>query len=689
MNELPLEEMQKMGQNQDEFMTFKSEKVINVQNNNNQINNNQNENEFREDLNTNNQHQPIFKTNQNLKDLEKNNNNYANELNRNMNNNFVNNENYDNYAVKIINNNSPNYYNNNINYDEYDAKNDEIKNSNIHEIIVGNRRIERFDGAECNNNIKIDRPKQNINNQFFNNEQEIPQNNIQDLEFLNTFNSNKQNKNDEMCFNNINQINQNLQQNENLNSFDQNNINDNNYMFCHQSKGNNFDNNCYNFSNQDNSEGTIKEKTNYKLYSSNNCKTEKNSYVSKANIGSDKTTFMQEKTENNYQNNNLVEKTQTKNDKKQNAPNHKVFVSTYTKTINVNPQNPNLNDIQNQKILIATNLEQNNIIPKQYIEQPQTIIQDKKIPNVNQNSNNNQNINQNGNNNNQNEKQINRNINVLYPKEGYGNEENVQRELKKKKKKKIIYIRHKPLVQQHFDVQIIQNQQEEVIPQVSHHSHQFSPNFNQNNYANQGYQMQENIVPPVINRHQNQYVYNSSELVKIYPPKEEPNFNYNYHRPYTPILRNKRIMPIRNYRKEEENNYSFKSPYRPKQTIISLTPMRTINQPNSPFNDNMQMPNDNEMRYNRRERKNREYRALTPPSYGTNYERPNAFENNYNYYNNYDNRRRMNDNCLCPKNYFIESRQELFDDNQEEDNNGDNCPCCMYERRERMMKNMY
>ena len=219
-----------------------------------------------------------------------------------------------------------------------------------------------------------------------------------------------------MCFNNINQINQNLQQNENINSFDQNNINDNNYMFCHQNKGNNFDNNCYNFSNQDNSEGTIKEKTNYKLYSSNNCKTEKNSYVSKANIGSDKTTFMQEKTENNYQNNNLVEKTQTKNDKKQNAPNHKVFVSTYTKTINVNPQNPNLNDIQNQKILIATNLEQNNIIPKQYIEQPQTIIQDKKIPNVNQNSNNNQNINQNGNNNNQNEKQINRNINVLYPK---------------------------------------------------------------------------------------------------------------------------------------------------------------------------------------------------------------------------------------------------------------------------------
>ena len=696
MNEMILEEKQKMDQNQDEFMTFKNEKFPNEQNNNNQMINNQNENELRDDLNLDNKKND--ETNLNNEEREKNNFISENELKRNVNKNFVKNENYNNYVVKEINHSSPNYYNNNINYNEYDEKNDEIKNSNIHEIIVGNRRIERFDGAECNNNMNKDKQKQNINNQFINNEQDILQNIVPDYNNLDAFNNfNKQVRNNDIYYNDINQINQNLQQNENLYMFNQNDSNNNNYILCNQDKENNFYNNCYNFSNVVNPEGTIKEKNNYKLYSSNNCKTEKNTYISKNYKGSDKTSFVKEKNENenenNCQNNNLaIEKTEIQKEKKQNAPNHKVFVSTYTKTINVKNQipNQNQNETQNPTILIQTDFETNKtIIPQQYVEQPQIIIQEQKLQNENKNSNININTNINpSKNNNQNGKQVNNNMNVLYPKEGYGNDENIQKKLKKKKKKKIIYIRHKPIALQHFDVQIIQNP---VIPQP-YQPYQLPPDVPQNNYVvnnHPRYQIHENIVPPVQNRHQNQYVYNSSQLVKIYPSQEEPMCNYNYHRPYTPIIRNNRAMQMRSYMNEEGNNYNYKSPYRPKQTVISLTPMRTINQPNSPFIENMQIPNENEMRYNRREIRNREYRALTPPSYSNNFERQYEYEN-YNYFNNnYDNRRRrMNDYPLYPNNYYIESRREIFDDNQEEDNIEDSCPCCIYERKGRIMKNM-
>ena len=432
------------------------------------------------------------------------------------------------------------------------------------------------------------------------------------------------------------------------------------------------------------SENLLRKYDLIKLEDFYNCKEEKNAYVSINYKESEKTTFMQEKTENNEQNNNL----DVKNDKKQCPQNHKVIISTNTKTINVNPQNQN--EIQSQRILVQNNIEPNNIIPQQYNKQPQIIIKEQKLQNLNQNSNIYQNINFY-----KNERQNNNNIDVLYHKDGYGNEENIQKILKKKKKKKIIYIRHKPIVEQHFDFQIIQKEQETLIPQV-YRRYRLQPTITQNNYIsdfNQGYQIQENIVPPVQNRHQNQYVYNSSQLVKIYPPQKESLFNFNYHRPYTPILRNKRSIPMRSYGNEEDKQFNYKSPYRPKQTIISLTPMNTINQPNSPFIGNMEIPNNNEMRYFRRERRNREYRALTPPSYVNNFERQYDFENNYNYYNNNNNgnkrRRMMNDYSFHHKNKFIESRQELFDDNQEEDNNEEDCPCCIYERRGRIMENMY
>ena len=638
INEILLEEKQKKEQNQNEFMTFKNGESSNEQINENWMNNKQsggNDNYI----------------------------NYQNEINRNINNNF---------------NNNPYYYNNNINYNEYDI-NEQIEDNvnNVQEIILGNRRIERFDGAECNNNNKV-REKQNINTQFFNKEQEIQDNNIQ--EFITFNNYNKKIRNNEMNYNNINQMNTDFKQDENeyLSGGLNNNIDNNPY---NQNIENYLNNNLDNFSNQDNSEGTIKEKTNYKLYSSNNCKEEKYAYVSINYKESEKTTFMNEKKENNMQNNNFV----LKNDKEQYPQNHKVFISTNIRTINGNPQNQN--EIQNQRILLQNNIEQNNIIPQQYNKQPQVII--KELQNLNQNSN----INEN-NNFCQNEKKNNNNIDVLYHKDGYGNEEYIQKKLKKKRKKKIIYIRHKPIVLQHFDFKIIQKDQEALIPQEYRH-YQLQPNIQQKNYIsdfNQVYPIQENIVPPVQNRHQNQYVYNSSQLVKIYPPQKESLFNCNYHRPYTPILRNKRSIPMRSYGNEEDKQFNYKSPYRPKQTIISLTPMKTINQPNSPFIENKEIPNNNKIRYFIRERRNKEYRALTPPNYSHNFERQYDFENNYNYYNNnYGNKRRriMNDYSFHHKNKYIESRQELFDDNQEEDNNEEDCPCCIYERRGQIMENMH
>ena len=786
INEEHIEENQNTDPNEAKYMTFKGERieVINTdeQNGYNQLNINQNENEFKENLENENieEFNQTNERNQNLEERENNNIVYEREINQNMNDNFNKKEYYQNYRIKIIKHSKSNISNNNDNNDEYNkneeieiydenADNNVVKNSKVHQIIVGNRRIERFDGAECNDNNNIVRQKQNDNDIFFNKGLQMEQNNIQDYNNnLNNFNNyNEQIQNNKITYNKINQVsspksqvqykninyqfnNQNLQHHHNDN---------NNFISYNQSKINKI-NNYSNYSEEEKSLGTIKEKNNYKLYSSNNCRADKNSYISKNYKGSEKTTFMQDKnTDNNYQ--KPLERLVIKNEEEPDASNHKVFVSTYTKTINISPQQ-NLSNIQmNQKninnkqqtqtlnsealspkILIATSPRAKYVIPQHYVEQPQINIQNQKLnensnPNfnnniiqsTNQSKNNNQSLNQNYNNNinqnlndnlnknlnqnanqssnqnynqniskninqnlnhNQNERQ--NNINVIYPKEGYGNNENIQRQLKRKKKKKIIVRRQKPILQQHFDVQIIQNIQGNEIPQI-YQNYQVPPNINQNNYNNlhQGYPIQQNIVPPVQNRHQNQYVYNSSQLVKIYPPHPEPKCNCGYHhQQYPPINPNSKSLPIQPHLNEGENHYQYKSPYRPKQTIISLTPMRTINQPTSPYQEFMQIHNNNEMRNYRKERRNREYRALTPPSYANNYEREYEFENNNkHFYHNYDNRRRQNAYSMHPHNYFIESRQELFDDNQEDDNLDENCPCCAYERRERIMKNIH
>ena len=115
------------------------------------------------------------------------------------------------------------------------------------------------------------------------------------------------------------------------------------------------------------------------------------------------------------------------------------------------------------KIFVATDTITSNIITQKNMErfrlENQNVIQDFRQENYYQNQNNNIN---NMKNNQQFEKEKIIGSNVLYPREGYGNDVNIQNQLKNKnKRKKVIYIRKKkPLIQQHFGVEIIQNKEE-------------------------------------------------------------------------------------------------------------------------------------------------------------------------------------------------------------------------------------
>ena len=354
------------------------------------------------------------------------------------------------------------------------------------------------------------------------------------------------------------------------------------------------------------------------------------------------------------------------------------------------------------KIFVATDTNTSNIITQKNMErfrlENQNVIQDFRQENYYQNQNNNIN---NMKNNQQFEKEKIIGSNVLYPREGYGNDVNIQNQLKKKnKRKKVIYIRKKkPLIQQHFGVEIIQNKEEaklsKKIQQYQIDSIQRKhENIKSNNIINKNTQNiikssdsnEDNKVPPVINKYQNPSYFNNMPY-QMPPSQDELVCTCNIPPQYPPIIGNNRI-PYDPYSNEEETNYRYRSP--PKQTVISITPMRTIKETNSPFPENIEFSYNNSNRYFRNERnRNKGFRTLSPQRYQNIYERQQyEYENrDRNYENNYNNEGRKNYSSLI---YPQRRRDEPMKMAKENENiNRDNNTYEQYRRGQRMVRSDY
>ena len=338
------------------------------------------------------------------------------------------------------------------------------------------------------------------------------------------------------------------------------------------------------------SQGIVRETKNYQLYTSNYSKTGKNVYIPKSHIGSEKTTFMENKNEE-------IES---------------IIKNNNNKKKDLKPEI--MPEIKNTKIINAIPLEK-------YIEMNREVNQENQTfkPNKIENQSNNNQYNN-----------INNNMNY------------------KKKKKRIIYFRrHKPIVIQHFDVQIIQEQQENY--QDCEYQEKIYNYKNTNNIIKEN---EENKVPPV----QNIYNRNSNNFYR------NQFYYYNNSMPLGPY-----------FNKENININRYRIPYTPKQTLINVTPMRTINEPYSPNIIDIKVP------YNNRYYNNERFRTLTPPNPPK--RRHYELENNRRYFNNgYNNdtdMRRKNSYSLYPQ------RKEALIIYEDDDINN------QYNRGQRIMRNNY
>ena len=354
---------------------------------------------------------------------------YGNELNCNCNNNA----NYKNQNIQNDNNELNNFESNNIKHE---------KNIKVQEIIVGNRKMERYDGAEYNNpNVYKQNEAQFSNNQFIFPEQvNINAFNNSEYNFIpnNAYDEHIQQS---PIYNNINEIQSQEQFNPQFHNNSPYSLNDENI------------NNNY-----------------------------------------------------NYQHN-------------------QIYQNVLKNTQMSQQMNPDYFEMGNREKVVES-------MPHQY-----------------------------------NQKNI--SVEVLYPKPGYGNSEEIQNKLKKKKK--IKYVRRlKPLIEQHFDVQIIQTQEEVEIP---------------------------SIYPPYLVE-QNQYRYNipvDQPNYAPFPKKAIPHHPKKYKNKTYATYQKSKISPQEfcNSDESQSNYYStedmernkiyYKSTCRPspRQTIINITPMRTINRWNT------------------------------------------------------------------------------------------------------------
>ena len=670
------------------------------------------------------------------------------------------NEIYDNNYDDNDNNNYPEY----INKYQYKMREKKRYINEMPENIVEQRRMERFNVDDRrrmerfnkdkynNNNYNIGMKRNLFNEQRFINENEDrfindqpPIMQIQKVKIkeFNGYNSNnndykeqiRQNELDNNKYTNINQPIPNCQIKENI-KYNSNNCNffeDNKITHEDQSvsiqeirspknrKENiNINNPNLNLKNKNIEEsknaGVVKQKRNYQLYTSNYSKSGQNIYVPKNYTGSDKTTFMENKKDENAnihksKSQNQIdilnrEKTKEKNFENKNE---NILNSVNTKVINVIELDKylekhnlikNNNNSQNNSdkiVFIATNPKDSNIIPQQKSGQIQIISQNQNYEQNNEQSQINYNLSPN-----------NYKPNVLYPKEGYGNSEIKQKQLKKKKR--VIYIRRKPIVMQHYDFKIIQSQPYEdyqIMNQqydgnMNNYQNEiqtFKPNQNmgQNNFQNnnslqKNVSNQDNKVPPVQNRYQNLQNFNP-QITKIYPPEEPFIYNFpNQQRQFFSMINNR--IPFNPYINEDQENYKHRIPHTPKQTLISVTPMRTMKEPLSP--EDRDIPYKSENRYynrnyrNSRRKRNRGFMPLTPEYVPKNIRRRQLeFENDERYLNdnnNYD-MKRKNYNYSLYRERNMARPMIPYDD--EEPLNEDDYNYIQYKRGQRVRRSNY
>ena len=644
-----------------------------------------------------------------------------------------NNSNLDNKEINQINEQqfeeNVNDYNNNIQiqHNNFQDNNDSEPNINNDDFMIQNEQNEIINNNNNNDNIQN---QNNIN--------KIPQK-LENQEQIQSKSNNSQYKNSPP------QQDQEEYYENNIPNESQNKVKYKAYEIINDSNNNYFVNS-----------NNMNEKMNYKIITTNNYKIVDDSSELN-NISNEPKIYIKNNNDEKI-NNNYSQNMNYKKDINNSQLNQKIipeilnqkFISTGDiKVVNAIPlenyiqtKNKKYQAYQNmanknekEKIFVATDTNSSNIIPQQKKGQiqiqfeNQNINEDYRQQNLNENQNNIPNVAQieyNNINNNQNkipyrnqiqynnikdnqqfEKRNNFYTNVLYPKEGYGNSEIIQNQLKnnnkKKKKKKKLYIRKKnPLVLQHFEVQI-QDQKEEILSeipqqnQINYAIHQNQDinlnnniNTNINNTTNNNVQNikrhstsnEKNKVPPVINKYQNPHNYNNI----FYHPKGEYVCTCSIPPQYHPIIPNNRI-PIQLYSDEQELNYGYRSP--PKRTVISITPMRTIKKTNSPFPENIEFSYNNPNRYYRNEG-NRQFRTLSPINYPIRYERMPSYEYeniDENYENNFYNEGgRNHSNIVHPQRR--DERIMIYEGNDDDDirdNNGYE----LYRRGQRMVRSNY
>lgn len=515
---LSFEDKEKIGQDINNIISNKSGKTDTI-NPINEVQNNKNNNDIKENKINKSSNEP------NEGNIINNSDENKNENNININNI---NESNDYYGNEIACN--TNYMSQNIQSNNNEFNNSKPNNIKIQEIMVGNRRIERYDGAECNNQNDN---RQN-HTQFSNNQLIFPEQiNINEI------------NNSEYNFIPINAYNEHM----------------------HQSP-------IYNNLNEIQS---------------------------------------QEQFNPQFQNN-----------------------SPHTLNVNVNPNqaciskfnnSPRNDDYMNNKYNHQCNqIYQNTLLNTQISQQmnPEYFETSNRVKTIPQKDN----------------KNI--TVKVLYPKPGYGNTEEEQNKLKKKKKIKYVR-RSKPLLEQHFDVQIIQSEEEGEIPS----NYQSYPE-KQNQYRN-NYPMEQPNPQKIISHIPNKYrmkkygynAYRKSEFCNCDEYQSDDNSNEEL----------------------ERNNlyYSCTCKSRQRQTIINVTPMRTINRWNS----------NNNIPYNNRERQFRtegykSYIYMTPSKYMNNENVYYALERNDGHTFCEPNRKGVI--SFFPKNINSKNSYNLYNENEEMNN---------------------
>ena len=528
---IPFEDKEKMGPNPNNNI-FNKSRIANTVNPINEFQNNQ---KIYRQINCNDKEIQINKSNENninnkeVNNYNENDNNIINENNAYYDNEINCNDNYMSQNLQRDNNELNNFESNNV-------KNE--KNNKVQEIMVGNRRMERYDGAEYNNpNVYKLNEAQFSNGQFIYPEQvNIKAFNNSEYNFIpnNVYHTYNEHIQQNPIYNEINEIQSQARFNPQIQNNNPHPLNacPNQVDFC------NFNNSLKN-----------------------------DEYINN----------------NNYYNH-------------QNT--HQIYQNDLSNTQISQQMNPEYFEMANMEKVVEAMPQQNN--------------------------------------------QKNIFVKVLYPKPGYGNSEEIQNKLKKKKK--IKYIRRlKPLIEQHFDVQIIQTQEEVEIPSIYQpylvQQNQYRNNFpiDQPSYA----PFPQKGIPHFPRKYKNKiYHYNSNKKPKI-PPQDFCNYDEflsNYNSAEEP----------------EKNNiyYNCTCKPSPRQTIINITPMKTINRWNTNNNSERQFQTE---RY-------KNYSHMTPYKYMDNENENYSFER-YVYSSGEPNRKYIN--LFFKKNIEDKNLFGIYNENEE------------------------